>query len=383
VKPLLPPLMRVPAAFLAALALMTAATEATRGTPLQFWQPLTGIPSDRYQAFHEFVAEEGMPDVVFLGTSLTLRGLSADHVEARMQEDFGGRFGAVWNLGSYASTIRLDRVVLRDLLLKEDAAPRLLVIEVGAGRLNRNNDFHRDWLRFYAQVPDIAWNLGHGEDLRPSLAALGRGLTLLGQWLALGPARPGPLRRTIDERKCSHGSWYGPTPCRPGQDDRWLSDEEELQELLERFQRAGLQGRDPRDLKRQAYRNHAVRLREDRLVDFEIDEVMEHEWSGILALAASRGIRILTWDPPQDAELRATTLTPPIEEAWRAWLRERGIGQEGGIPFADCNRDAALLEAIGDRFRDGDHLTSQGCRILTDWYYEGWIRPALEALADA
>ena len=49
----------------------------------------------------------------------------------------------------------------------------------------------------------------------------------------------------------------------------------------------------------------------------------------------------------------------------------------GGVPFGDTNRHAELLEAIGDRYRDGDHLTAQGCRILTEWYYDGWIKPAL------
>ena len=128
-RSLLPPVVRVPVAFLAALVAMTVTGLALHGSAFQFWQPLTGIPSDRYRAFEEFVEEKGMPEVVFLGTSLTLRGMSADEVTRRMIEDFGPEVGTAYNLGSYASTIRLDRVVIRDLLMGDDP-PKLLVIEV-------------------------------------------------------------------------------------------------------------------------------------------------------------------------------------------------------------------------------------------------------------
>ncbi len=361
----LPPLWRVPAAFALALILMVGTTRLLQGRTVQFWQPLLGIQCERFQACADLAREEGPLDVVFLGTSLTQHGFSATLLEEIAAADLGRPVRA-FNLATQGSGIRLDPLVLRDLLLQGEP-PRVLVVEASPERLNVHNVFNEDeFLRYYGQVPDALHSLAHGADPALPVRALVRGPGVLFQRMVLPAGRP-PMSRRIAEARQRRGSRYWPGD--------WPELQEERAEVVAQTRRVlrdreGLSQEEiaaytPEMLEEYRIRHHAGKVRERRLADYEIAPLIRHEFEGLLERARERGVQVVLYDPPSSAMLEELTMEPWILELWRSYLEE--IRERYGVELVEPTELLPRLEGL---YRDGDHLAAEGCRLFTGWFYE-------------
>lgn len=402
-RPLLPPLLRVPAAFLLALALLVGALASLQGRTAQFWTPLSGVACERFVAYDRL---EEPASVVVLGTSLTMRGISATLLADLASRELGEPV-EVFNLASPGTSIRMDRLVLRDLILQR-GTPRLLLVEAGPPRFNRNNDFNEDFDRFYAMPEDLLAGILDGRNFDGCVTSFARGPAVWWQWWFLGPQTgrwPARIRRTLETRGSWYGTWEGGFPSveeeriellrRTFQERRevvaFLGEEnlrlrygEEILRLLtteegDRLARddaalAALPTEVVQGLELLRLDAHISRITGRRVAGYEIDAFMRREWEDLLRLCEEHDIRVVAYDPPrsQAYQARVEEPHPAITRAWQAYLREWTPQVDAFVP-----KDAIVPELEG-LYRDGDHLMAQGCLRYTTWLWENWLQDLLQ-----
>jgi hypothetical protein len=270
-------------------------------------------------------------DVALLGSSRVRRGFSVAALEKELTRRTGREIRA-FNFGLQAGTVPAFHIVARDLL-RDDLAPRLVLVGLGVRSLNDSSPRYVRTLRHLASPRDLLGPLGprltRPAELGAGLLALFRAPGTLLQTWRLG----GEPASDIAELLARGGFYYG-DGAEAAIDSRELARRTELR---------------------------ARRAREVLLADFDPDGRPRRALALLLATMAERGIAVLVVSLPVTDAFAGAAYTHGEHRRYLSTVRQ--VCDEAGVRFIDAN--SAAYRPPSEMYFDGDHLNAAGAAAFS------------------
>jgi hypothetical protein len=316
------------------LVIVMADLVATR-LRLKYWLPRT---NDRSLNVYLYQRDRVRPDVLFVGSSKTLRGIVPSIIEKELGAALGRPVSA-FNVAQLGTSAFGNSLVLRDLV-DSNGSPGVVVLELSPAALNANHGGIPDSLRYYCSSRDLLRSLGWLSSIQRLTAAAGgsfRGISNLALYLHHSIFPHGMIAglETLVERR---GREF-PDPAGP---DTSLSElpEESWRKLLQRLRR-----------------HHRPRL-VDR---YRIGGAPEAGFRAIRRLTGDRGIPLVVYNPPVTRAYRRAILPAAVRREFADYITSAAAAD--GFLYLDLDGGAPRLSQRD--FIDLGHLNDDGATKLS------------------